>query len=128
MLLLLIGTGEVKKKAKRQEAFGERLARIRKSRGLTQAELGEAVGVSQRVIAYYETEGEQPPGALLVDLARVLAISSDELLGLQDVTELTSPKTARLLKRLQRIEELPVSDQKALLKFLDALLDSKKAS
>jgi len=125
---LLQRSGDMKKKAKRQEAFGERLARIRKSRGLTQAELGEAVGVSQRVIAYYETEGEQPPGALLVDLARVLAVSSDELLGLQDVAALTTPKTARLIKRLQRIEELPVSDQKALLKFLDALLDSKKAS
>jgi len=41
---------------------------------------------------------------------------------------LTTPKTARLRKRLQRIEKLPASDQKALLKFLDALLDSRKAS
>lgn len=94
------------------------------SRGLTQAELGEAVGVSQRVIAYYETEGEQPPGALLVDLARMLAVSRDELLGLGGLHGTDQPEKGAMLKRLQRIEELPASDQKALRKFLDALLDS----
>lgn len=34
------------------ETFGERLAEARQRRGLTQAELGRAVGASQRVIAY----------------------------------------------------------------------------
>ena len=34
--------------------FGKRLASLRKELGLTQTELGEKVGVSCRVIAYYE--------------------------------------------------------------------------
>ena len=54
------------------EGFGERLCQIRKSRGMTQAELGKAAGVSNRVIAYYEQDGAQPPGAMLVDVARAL--------------------------------------------------------
>jgi transcriptional regulator with XRE-family HTH domain len=108
------------------EGFGERLTRIRQSRGMTQAELGEAAGVSNRVIAYYENESAQPPGAMLVDLARSLRVSTDELLGLKPVKEKTAPKTARLLKRLQKVEHLSAADQRAVLKFLNALLESRK--
>lgn len=52
--------------------------------------------MSRRVIAYYETQSAQPPGALLLDLARTLKVSTDELLGMKPVTEKLSPKTARL--------------------------------
>jgi len=113
-------------KTKPVDGFGARLAAIRQSRGLTQAELGAAAGASQRVIAYYETETTQPPGALLVDLARALKVTSDELLGLEPLTAKTSPKTARLLKRLQRIEELPPADQRAVLKLVDAMLETRR--
>jgi transcriptional regulator with XRE-family HTH domain len=54
------------------EGFGERLARLRKARGLTQAALGESVGLSQRMIAYYKAQGGQPPGPILPELARAL--------------------------------------------------------
>jgi transcriptional regulator with XRE-family HTH domain len=105
--------------------FGRRLTQIRRSRGMTQAELAQAVGVSERVIVYYEQDGAQPPGAMLADLAKKLRVTADELLGLKPVKNKTSPKTARLLKRLQRIELLPPADQRAVLKYLDALLASR---
>jgi transcriptional regulator with XRE-family HTH domain len=108
------------------ETFGERLAEARQRRGLTQAELGKAVGASQRVIAYYEGEGGQPPGALLAHLARTLKVTSDELLGLKPATDKPSPKTARLLKRLRKIEDLPAADQRTVLKLLDALHESRR--
>ena len=44
------------------------------------------MGASQRVIAYYEGEGGQPPGALLADLARTLKVTSDELPGPKPTT------------------------------------------
>ncbi len=102
------------------------LADLRQSRGLTQTELGDAAGVSQRVIACYETESTQPPGALLVDFARALYVTTDALLGLKPVADALAPKTARLLKRLQRIEELPPADQRAVLKLVDAMLDTRR--
>lgn len=108
------------------DGFGARLATLRQSRGLTQTELGDAAGVSQRVIAYYETETTQPPGALLVDFARALHVTTDALLGLKPISEQLAPKTARLLKRLQRIEELPPADQRAVLKLVDAMLDTRR--
>jgi transcriptional regulator with XRE-family HTH domain len=64
------------------KGFGKRLRTIRQAQGMTQAQLGHAVGVSSRVIAYYETDDAEPPGAMLVDLAKMLQVTSDELLGL----------------------------------------------
>lgn len=110
------------------EGFGDRLKEIRVGRGLTQQELGEAVGVSNRVIAYYESDGAQPPGALLAELATALKVTADELLGIAPLKEMTSSKQARLRKRLQRVEELPAADQRAVLKFVDALFESRKLS
>jgi len=110
------------------EGSGARLAALRQATGMTQVELGTAVGVSNRVIAYYEADDAQPPGAMLVDLARALTVSTDELLGVTPVRERTPPKTARFLKRLRRIEELPPADQRAVLKLVDAMLDTRRRS
>ena len=115
-------------KSKTLEGFGPRLAALRQSQGLTQTELGHAAGISHRMVAYYELESAQPPGALLVDFARALKVSADALLGLTPTTERVSPKTARLLKRLTRIAELPPADQRAVLKLVDAMLDTRRRS
>ena len=106
--------------------FGPRLAALRQARGLTQEELGSKVGMTQRMMAYYEQEDSQPPGALLVDLAKALQVTSDELLGIKPTKPKASPKSARLLKRLQQVEKLPQSDQRAVLKFVDALVASRR--
>jgi ribosome-binding protein aMBF1 (putative translation factor) len=72
------------------EGFGARLAELRQARGLSQDELATLVDVSRRV--YYEVQSAQPPGALLVDLARALKVSTDELLGVKPVRETLSPR------------------------------------
>ena len=107
------------------QGFGQRLKAIRTSKALTQQELGERVGVSQRVVAYYEADDAQPPGALLVELATALGVSADELLGIEPLKENVPPKTARIRRRLQQVEDLPPADQKAILQFVDALVDSR---
>lgn len=133
-MIAICGPNELQSRSTRRtvfsalDGFGSRLAALRQSRGLTQTELGDAAGVSQRVIAYYETESTQPPGALLVDFARALHVTTDALLGLKPMTDTLAPKTARLLKRLQRIEELPPADQRAVLKLVDAMLDTRRRS
>ena len=114
-------------KGRKLRGFGARLLRLRKSKGMTQAELGKKVGVSERVIAYYEHESDQPPGAMLVDLARALHVSTDQLLGLKQIKDTEDPKTARLIKRLKRITILPKQDQQAVMKFLDALVEKQTA-
>lgn len=60
--------------------FGERLAELRKASGLTQTDLAKKLGVSRRMIAYYEGETKHPPTTILLHLAQTLGVTADELL------------------------------------------------
>ena len=84
--------------------------------------------MSRRMIAYYEAESDQPPGVLLVDLAQALKVSADELLGLRAATEKTPPKTARLRKRLQLVDQLPAADQRTVLRLAEAPAEARRSS
>jgi transcriptional regulator with XRE-family HTH domain len=55
---------------------GRRIAALRKSAGLTQAELGEAAGVSLRTILDYEKGKKVPRQSTLLKLAAALKVSS----------------------------------------------------
>ena len=112
-----------KRKAQLEAWDGARLARLRKAAGFTQAELAEAIeGVTRRMVAYYETEAEHPPAALLARLAQTLGVSVDELLGIKDIKVPAKAPSRRVIRRLERIEELPKRDQDALLRTIDAFL------
>ena len=102
--------------------IGRRLRELRETRGVTQAEVAEVLGVNQSRISEYEQGGLRLHGAVIVALARTLRVSADELLGL-DKADSRRPKNARLLRRLQRIEEIPASERRAVLKILDSLLE-----
>jgi len=108
------------------EGFGPRLARLRQSHGLTQDELGARVGLSNRMIAYYERAEAEPPGPQIPALAHALRVTTDELLGVKSLPEGPKPKTARLRKRLQQVEALPPADQRTVLKLVDALHESRQ--
>jgi transcriptional regulator with XRE-family HTH domain len=112
--------------AEPEESFGERLARLRKARGFTQTELGETLGVSQRVMTYYERESERPPAYLLARLAEALDVTVDELLGRRPLKGPPPPRNSRLWRKLREIEKLPAPDRKAVLRMVDGLLARQK--
>jgi transcriptional regulator with XRE-family HTH domain len=103
-------------------AIAKRLKEVRLRRGLMQAEVAKAIGVKQPVLSECESGEIRLHGALLVRLAAVLKVSADEILGLEPVDS-PSPHSARLMRRLQRIEELPATDRRTVLSILDALLE-----
>ena len=103
-------------------AFGARLAALRKRKGLTQVQFAEQLGVSQRMITYYENEARRPPTQLLPEIARVLGVAIDELLNGSEVEIVEAPKlNKRLLRRFEKLQELPIADQKAVLRMIDSL-------
>lgn len=107
--------------------FGKRLAQFRKIRGFTQPDLGSKIGVSKRVIAYYEGETEYPPTHLLLPIAKTLKISVDELLGLKK-TDITDSNHAALWRKLKKAEALSTKDRKAVADYITALLIKSEAS
>lgn len=59
---------------------GQFIARRRKAIGLTQKELAEQLGVTNKAVSKWETGGGMPDVSVLKDLSRVLEVSVDELL------------------------------------------------
>lgn len=106
--------------------FGKTLARFRKASGLTQEQLGEQVGVSKRVIAYYEGETSYPPAHLIGPLAKALNVSTDELLGTKQAKETLSPELASLWRRLKIVENFTEKERKALLQYVDVIAEKHK--
>jgi len=109
--------------AKRVESF-------RKQSGILQAELAEKLGVTQPMISRIEAGLVRLNGELIVTLAKLFSITTDELLGVKTraVSETSIPR--RWVKRMGRIDELPKRDQDALARIIDAFLErqTRKAS
>lgn len=105
------------------ESFGHRLARFRKERGLSQVEVAERIGIAQPNLSGYERGEAHPSFEILVQLARVLQVSGDELLGLRPVSPQPVLKDRRLLKHMQQIERLPKRKKDALLVTIKAFLN-----
>jgi transcriptional regulator with XRE-family HTH domain len=104
------------------ETFGERMARLRKNAGYTQRDLAKELGISQRMVAYYEGQSDHPPAHLFPALTEIFGVSTDELLGVRAVKPV-KPGNQRLLQRMQRIETLPPREKKQLLALIDAFLE-----
>jgi len=62
-------------------SIGNYLQQRRRLIGLTQAELGERLGVTAQSVSHWERGASLPDTALLPDLAQILQTSVDELLG-----------------------------------------------
>lgn len=104
-------------------SIGTRIAQLRKERGLTQKELAERLAVTQPVVSDYENDVIRIPADVVVEIAKILAVSTDELLGLKpEARSAGGVKNRRLSRRLQAIDALPKRDQEALLRTIDAFI------
>lgn len=103
--------------------FPARLKALREKRGLTQRQLGEAVGVGESAVNRWENDkgdedGREPPLARLVLIAKELATSTDWLLGMPDVPE---PKAAELSPHAQRVLKRAVTKLRSVAEVVDDL-------
>src|SRR3546814_13333137 len=62
------------------KALGERIAKARKERGLTQQQLADKLGVSQQTLAHYEVGRVGVGTPMLPHPAQILALSFAEIL------------------------------------------------
>ena len=78
-----------RRKYEANSGFGERLIALRRLRNMTQVQLAEAAGTTQRAISYYETTGNYPPAPALIELARALLdlMAPSDLVGAEQFPE-----------------------------------------
>lgn len=70
-----------------QEKIGKFIADIRKEKGLTQRELAETMGVSDKTISKWECGNGMPEMSMLMPLCQVLEINVNELLSGERLSE-----------------------------------------
>ena len=68
--------------------LGQRLYEIRTSLGWSQVELAKKLNISKQTVSNWENENIQPSIEMLVRLAKVFNVTTDFLLGLDDVPRL----------------------------------------
>ena len=103
--------------------FGKRVADARRQRGLTQCELADLLGVSQKMVDYFERRASNVTADVVCKLADALRISADDLLGLQPARAKPGPKS-KLQRQVEQIERLPLAKQKAIVQVLDMALNA----
>lgn len=64
------------------ETLGERIKRLRKSKGKTQEQVATALLLNRRAISSYEKNEREPSIETIVYLARYFHVSTDYLLGI----------------------------------------------
>jgi transcriptional regulator with XRE-family HTH domain len=104
------------------ETFGQRLSRLRKKKGLTQVELGEKIGIPQTLITDYERDKLRPYHEMIIRFAMALGVSTDELLGVKPSKKEGDKPSLKIIRRIKKIETLPVAQQKILFKTIDTFI------
>lgn len=75
-----------------KETFGQRFTRLRKEKEFTQDDIALKVNISPQAVSKWENDISMPDISILTELADILEISVDELLGR------SSQKTVKLLE------------------------------
>lgn len=116
-------------------SLGKNIANLRKEKGLTQAELGDLLGVSNQAVSKWEMEMTMPDVMLLPQIANVLGVDLNDLYGTKkDIPEfsIAAPKLEdntqdrRILNIAAKVEGVDVKIRmpaKALQSILDLCFD-----
>nr|WP_325186608.1 helix-turn-helix transcriptional regulator [uncultured Oscillibacter sp.] len=94
-------------------AFGERLRKLRKQRGLSQNELSKHIGISKSSVNMYERGEREPSFETLEAIADYFNVDMDFLLGRSPIY--------RIQENLN-LEKLSVSARQQLIEILEALV------
>ncbi len=109
---------------KEKPFFGQRLAAVRRSKGLTQQQLADKLGLSQRAYAYWERHPVALRPDQLEQLANVLNVSISDLLEDKEAQERkrgTGP-TGKMKQLFEKASELPRHQQQKVAAVLEAFI------
>lgn len=111
--------------------FGDRLRNLREEKDITQQKLGEIIGVSARVVGYYENNDRFPKEELILkNIASYFKVTTDFLLGRTDTktaqvieNKIQDPELIKLLERADK--ELSSKEKRTVMKIIKSVLDDE---
>ena len=102
-----------------QEKIGKFISALRKQQGLTQEQLGEKLGVTNKTVSRWETGKYMPDLDKLQDLSAILGISVNELLAgerIEDAASFVKKADENLIDALSRDSSFGLQDRIAYFK------------
>lgn len=105
--------------------FGTRLKHARKQKKITQLQLAEMLGVEQSTISNYENNLRVPAASALMEIANLMQMSIDDLLGRTETMEASKVSAEALSESLSEIQSqflkelLQGRDEEALREILN---------
>lgn len=103
------------------QQLGEKIAKHRKARGLTQTQLAELLGCSQQRVVSLEKGRRRVPVTDLPTLSEGLGISIEELIGIEAQPARRGP-TPKIQQQLEQVAKLPRSQQKFVSQMIETVL------
>ena len=108
--------------------FNTNLVRYRKLKGLSQKELAEKTGISQRMINYYEKTANCPPIDKIKIIAKALKVKVSELIeDEKDNYNELADIDPRTLKKILQIKKLPPKDRNTIYRMIDSMVREVEA-
>jgi len=101
--------------------LGGRIAEARRAQSLTQQQLGELLGISQQMVAFYEIDCWRVPISLLPELARTLDVAMEEPIG-EEAKPAKHGLSPKLQPQLERITRPPKAQQRFVTQILDTVI------
>ncbi len=115
--------------------IGNRIKMLRTENNMTQKELSSKLGLTPKMVSFYETSQRMPPIDIILKLVTIFDVSSDYLLGLTNTNLYESnniialsemPDGAQIL--LETYKELIPQNQRTLLHTALSMLENQTNS
>lgn len=101
---------------------GQRIKELRKQKGYSQGEIGKKINIRQRLVSDYETGRLRLSVEILVKFANALEVNITDLITNDNSKKNIKSTNLKLAQRMRKIETLSPSQQKMIIKTIDALL------
>lgn len=109
-----------------KKTLGTRIAELRKQQGMTQLELAEKMGVTDKAVSKWERDLSCPDIHSLPNLAEVLGVEVEELMQTKKRAETSVSKAAEILELIPKAVAMAMGIAVTVLTVLDSL-DTKTA-
>ncbi len=106
-----------------QTQIGKFIAKRRKDKRLTQAQLAEMLNITDRAVSKWETGKSMPDSSIMLELCKILDISVNELLSGEEISkESFEQKADENLLDMQRKDENNISKNMVITSIFSAVL------
>jgi len=107
---------------RKRTSFGDRLVAAREAAGLSQRELADKLGITQRALCWWEREPVALKPEQLAALASALAVSADVLLGRDGEKRRGNGPIGKARRAFEQVAKLPRHHQQKIVEVVEALV------